>query len=278
MNLMLPKVDVAFKFLFGDQRSKDILSDFLKAVLPGLAREEFEELAIADPQLKRDFAGDKLEILDVNLRTGSGKSIDIEIQVCAVPGMRSRVSYYQANMITGQLGAGGQYKDLKQVISIIITDYDFIPESGRYHTVFRMLEEEEHFAFNDLAEIHVLNMARLGEGDEGKLADWLRFIGAGGEEDLKMAAGKDAVIREAYCKLQEMSEDEGRRMVYEARIKAQRDEYARIQGARERGREEGMERGRREIAKAALGRGMAPETVSEITGLDIEAVKSLARR
>ncbi|MDR1144168.1 MAG: Rpn family recombination-promoting nuclease/putative transposase, partial [Spirochaetaceae bacterium] len=66
---MLPKVDFAFKLLFGDQRSKNILADFLKAVLPGLADEEFEELTITDPQLKREFSGDKLEILDVKLRT-----------------------------------------------------------------------------------------------------------------------------------------------------------------------------------------------------------------
>jgi transposase len=46
---------------------------------------------------------------------------------------------------------------------------------------------------------------------------------------------------------------------------------------REEGREEGLERGlkkgREEIAKAALAKGMAPEAVSEITGLGIETVK-----
>jgi predicted transposase/invertase (TIGR01784 family) len=67
MNLMLPKIDFAFKLLFGDRRSKNILADFLKAALPGLADEEFEELTITDPQLKREFSGDKLEILDVKL-------------------------------------------------------------------------------------------------------------------------------------------------------------------------------------------------------------------
>ncbi|MDR1469417.1 MAG: Rpn family recombination-promoting nuclease/putative transposase, partial [Spirochaetaceae bacterium] len=46
MTLMLPKVDFAFKLLFGDERSKNILVDFLKAVLPELAEEEFKELTI----------------------------------------------------------------------------------------------------------------------------------------------------------------------------------------------------------------------------------------
>jgi predicted transposase/invertase (TIGR01784 family) len=111
--------------------SKNILTDFLKAVLPSLAQQEFEELTIVDPHLKRNFEDDKLEILDVKVRTAGGKSIDIEIQISDMPDMRSRISYYLSNMITEQIGRGGHYSELKQVICIVITDYDFIPESER---------------------------------------------------------------------------------------------------------------------------------------------------
>ena len=31
--ILLPKIDVIFKLLFGDKRNKDILIDFLKAIL-----------------------------------------------------------------------------------------------------------------------------------------------------------------------------------------------------------------------------------------------------
>jgi hypothetical protein len=56
------------------------------------------------------------------------------------------------------------------------------------------------------------------------------------EEEFKMPAEKNPIIEEAYCKLQVMSEDEANRMIYEARLKAQRDEYSRIQGALQKGR------------------------------------------
>jgi predicted transposase/invertase (TIGR01784 family) len=91
-----------------------------------------------------------------------------------------------------------------------------------------------------------------------------------------------------------MSEDEANRMIYEARLKAQRDEYSRIQGALrkgreeglekgreeglEKGREEGLEKGREEIARKALARGMSTEEVSGITGLDFERIRRLAGR
>jgi predicted transposase YdaD len=51
------------------------------------------------------------------------------------------------------------------------------------------------------------------------------------------------MMQEAYCKLQVMSEDEANRMIYEARLKAQRDEYSRIQGALRKGRTEGRQEG-----------------------------------
>jgi predicted transposase/invertase (TIGR01784 family) len=280
MDLMLPKIDIAFKLLFGDERNRDLLIDFLKAVLPELADEEIEELDITDPHLKPEFSGDKLEILDVMVRTKRGKVIGIEIQICAIAEMRSRVSYYQADMLTGQLGEGEHYSDLKRVISIIITDYDFIPESKRYHTVFGMLEKQEHFPFNDLMEIHVLNLRRLPEDEEGKLVNWLRFIGAEEEEEIKMAAVKNPMIDEAYRKLQVMSKDAVNRRLYTARLKAQRDEYSRIQGALREGREEGRKEGRKEGREDGQKEGEANATrkiVLEMgkSGLDITTIAAI---
>jgi hypothetical protein len=49
------------------ERSKNILEDFLKAVFPQMADEEFKEITIVDPHLKREFPGDKLEVVDVKL-------------------------------------------------------------------------------------------------------------------------------------------------------------------------------------------------------------------
>jgi predicted transposase/invertase (TIGR01784 family) len=276
MNIMLPKIDFAFKLLFGDERSKNILEDFLKAVLPELADEEIAELTILDPHLKREFSGDKLEVLDVKARTRSRKTkteriLAIEIQISNIPGMRSRISYYQSNLITEQLGDGEHYSDLKKAIIIVITDYDFIPESKKCHTVFRMIEKDEHFPFNDLMEIHVLNLAKLLKIEDGKLADWLKFLKAEVEEEFNMLAMKDPMINEAYCKLQVMSNDEATRILYQARLKAQRDEYARIQGARLEGKLEG----KLEVAQNLKKIGIPVEQIAQGTGLSLEDIANL---
>jgi hypothetical protein len=40
-----------------------------------------------------------------------------------------------------------------------------------------------------------------------------------------------------------------------------------------RGREEGIEKGREEVARNALARGLPLETIGEITGFDVETIK-----
>jgi predicted transposase/invertase (TIGR01784 family) len=252
---MLPKVDVAFKMLFGDGRNRNLLADFLKAVLPDRADEEFTELTIPGPRLKRKCIDDKLEILDVQLHTARGQSIDLDIQISALPEMGPRIAYYLCAMITEQPGRGARDGDPEQAISIVNTDYDFIPEATGCHTAYRLPEPEEHFPFNGPMEIHVLNLKRLPAEEKGRLPDWLRFLKAETAEEFKMLAEKNPMLEEAYCGLQVMSKDEASRMFYEARLKAQREEYSRIQGALRKGWEEGLakglEKGRRQILALA---------------------------
>jgi predicted transposase/invertase (TIGR01784 family) len=122
-------------------------------------------------------------------------------------------------------------------------------------------------------------LAKLPKDESGKLIDWLKFLKAEVEEEFKMLAMKDPMINEAYCKLQVMSDDEATRILYQARLKAQRDEYARIQGARQDGLDEGERKGKLEgkleIARNLKAVGDSFDKIARVTGLDIETLKRL---
>jgi predicted transposase/invertase (TIGR01784 family) len=120
-------------------------------------------------------------------------------------------------------------------------------------------------------EIHALNLKRLPADGEGELLDWLRFLKAETEEEFKMIAEKNPVIKEAYCKLQAMSNDEANRMIYEARLKAQRDEYSRMQGAIQEGRKERTN----EVARTLKSLGIPVETIGLSTGLSPDEIATL---
>jgi predicted transposase/invertase (TIGR01784 family) len=82
-----------------------------------------------------------------------------------------------------------------------------------------------------------------------------------------MLAEKNPMIEEAYCKLQVMSEDEANRMIYEARLKAQRDEYSRTRGA--------LRKGLEIAARNLKAFGDPVEKIAQATGLSVDEIAAL---
>jgi predicted transposase/invertase (TIGR01784 family) len=282
-HFLSPRIDVIFKILFGDGRDIDILTDFLKAVLK-LPAEDYAEVSVVDPYLSRDLPEDKLGILDVKVKTKTGKIVDVEIQVDPHPQMRERVIFYQAKMITEQIGNGEGYAKIQRVISIIITDHVLIPENDTYHNRYTLRDPQTGSEFTQLLEVNTLELPKLPQaGDGAELWDWMKFLNARNTEDLTMLTTKNPMIHKAVAKLQVLSEDEQTRLLAESREKLQRDNAARMQDAErkglERGREEGREEGRTEerraFARKLLEDNHPIEEIMKYTGLSREEIRAL---
>ncbi|MCL1946517.1 MAG: Rpn family recombination-promoting nuclease/putative transposase, partial [Chitinivibrionia bacterium] len=55
------------------------------------------------------------------------------------------------------------------------------------------------------------------------LSDWLKFINSEKEEDFMRVAQKDKTIKLAFGELKILSADKSKKMIYEAKLKQQRD-------------------------------------------------------
>ena len=262
-----PKSDLIFKLLFGNIRSVDLLTDFLKAVLR-LPADEYDEVTIVDPHLLREYEGDKLGILDVKVKTKSKKVIDIEIQVLPSPQLKQRVIFYTSKMVTEQVGIGENYQNIKRVISIIITDYSLIPDSLKYHHRFVLFDPENGVEFTDVIEVNILEMPKLPKVEDGtELWNWLKFLSVERKEDLDMIAEKSPQVKRAVARLMELSNDERTRLLYESRQKMEWDNQAReCVASNDRAVS---------IAKNLLAMSMPPDKIVEATGLPREEVESL---
>jgi predicted transposase/invertase (TIGR01784 family) len=305
-DLLSLRNDIIFKMTFGDIRNKHLLRAFLLAVLD-LPEEEYGEIEIIDPHLRGGFPDEKLGILDVRIKTKNGKQIDIEIQVARTPFMQERITAYAARMLTSQLGVGEKYTELKKVVSILILDYDLIPDSQYFHNKYMLYDAKTKSLFTSIIEIHTLELQKVPAEADGAQTDkkttreilWLQLIRAKEEEEVKMLAAKSPEIKEAYAVLKKLSEDEKVRLLYESREKAIWDEQARLYGARKDGREEGIGIGREEgigigreegigigreegkhekaldIARKFIERGLDVNLIATGTGLTVEEVQSL---
>jgi predicted transposase/invertase (TIGR01784 family) len=290
-SLLHLKNDVIFKMVFGDERNKHILKAFLLAVLD-LPEDEYDVLEIMDPYLRADRPDEKLGILDVYIRTKTGKRLDVEIQVARTPFFRERVAGYAGKILGTQLFAGNGYIEMKKVINVVILDYNLIEDSDSFHNQYMLYDAKTKSLLTDIIEIHTLEMQKL-QKDLETMPDtdektrqqilWLKFIRAEEEEEVKMLAVKIPEIQEAYGVLQRLSEDERVRLLYESREKALIDEQARLYGARKEGKEEGIVEGRAEgkaetqieTARRFLAMGVSVEMVAQGTGLTEKEVRDL---
>jgi predicted transposase/invertase (TIGR01784 family) len=124
-----------------------------------------------------------------------------------------------------------------------------------------------------------LELPKLPETADNYLWHWLRFLQAESKEDLSMVAQASPELNKTVVKLLELSEDEESRMIYEAEVKAARDEQARMQGAFDIGKAEGIAEGKNEktleIAFNMIEMGIPVETITQSTGLASEEIEKL---
>ena len=95
-----PKIDFAFKKIFGSEDSKDILISFLNALIYE-AQPVINDLEILDPYLAPKIRGIKNTYLDIKAKitdaeTGEQRTVIIEMQVLNIEGFEKRILYNAA--------------------------------------------------------------------------------------------------------------------------------------------------------------------------------------
>ena len=94
-----PKVDYAFKKLFGSEANKLLLLALLNAVLRAFIAAPIDDLDILNPFNDKDILDDKLSILDIKARDRNGHLYNIEMEMAAAKAYPKRILYYGRNFI-----------------------------------------------------------------------------------------------------------------------------------------------------------------------------------
>ncbi len=309
---MSPKIDFAFKLIFGDEKHKEITIAFLTAVLK-VPKGELADIEIINSELLRQYEQDRKGILDVRVKTRDGRQIDIEIQILPTVFMPERTLFYWSKMYASQIRAGDGYELLKKCITINIVDFDCTPlkqvhscYTANWHNftfliphpnppplgegvyekrrlcqfaVYHLTEDiNKGHRLTDVLEVHFLELPKLFEEgisirEDDAIVQWMLFIDGSSMEVMEMLAEKNKDIWSAYSLLKIISNDEKTRMVYEAREAELMDQRTRIKSAEEIG----VKRGKAEIIQVLLARGMTVEDVASIAGMDISGVAEIQK-
>ena len=230
--LMKPKVDFCFKELMEDEEDKQGILDVRVFV--------------------RSQAKGKESTLEQKNQEEIGQ-LDLEIQLASFPLWPERSAFYLAKMYAGAIQKGQSYDVLPKCIHVGILDFLLFEEDEEYYSRFHLWEDTRRRMYTDKLEIHILELPKLAKREypQTELLKWANFFRAEKKEEFEMAAEGSSYIGRAYERLTELSADDKKRLEYEAREKAWRDQtylmnYNLNKGlaeGRKEGRKEGMEEG-----------------------------------
>ena len=243
MKFISPKVDYAFKKIFGSEQSKDILISFLNAIIYE-GENIIQSLTIINPYNPGQAMTLKDTYLDIKAVLYDGSIVVIEMQIARLSASSKRVVYNLSKAYTNQLGIGEDYLSLTPVIAVTITDFILFNQTPDVINQFIFQEKTKKFAYPDTElQLIFIELPKFHKtlSELNSLSDkWIYFI--------KEAATLDAIpdnlgeVREIELALnianQAKMTVEELDMVDRRGIMLQ-DEKGRITYAKEEGKEEG---------------------------------------
>lgn len=282
MRFISPKIDFAFKKIFGDRQSKDILISFLNAMIyQGNA--VIDDLEIIDPYNAGEVLALKDTYLDVKAVLKDQTTVIIEMQVLNVAAFEKRVVYNLAKTYGNQLSSGASYFDLNPVIALTITDFVLFPETSKIITQFGFKEEEELFDYRDrelkMFFVELPKFTKKLEQLQSLTEKWIYFLKeadrleeiATNLEEVAEIGKALRIANLANLNRKELEVLHGQEMFI-------RDQQGRVIKGREEGREEGRLEGQIGLILRQLRQrlGELPEAIIEqVQKLSLEELDSL---
>lgn len=288
MEKITPRIDIAFKKIFGVEENKDLLISLINSIVS--EEDQVVDLTLLNPYNNKNFAKDKLSILDVKAKGVDGKLFNIEIQITDDADYDKRALYYWAKLYTEQLQAGSDYGQLSKAIGIHILNFISIPQAEKYHNVFRIHEKDTGVRYFKDLELHTIELKKFSPNSQEGLDElvskiqasidiWAAFLTRHellNKESLPSPLNNPE-LKKALGVLEVMNFGEEERDAYEERLKWLRVEANTLKKYEEKGRTEGEQIGLEKVALNMLKKGLSPLDIHELTGLDERVIDRLCK-
>ena len=289
-----PRVDIAFKKIFGVEENKDLLISLINSIVS--QADQVSDVTLLNPYNPQSFKTDKLSILDIKAKGIDGKRFNIEIQITDAADYDKRSLYYWSKLYIEQLQTSQGYSKLSKAIGIHILNFTSIPQADKYHNVFHITEKDSGLVYFKDLELHTIELNKFNPNSDDQLSDivakvknsldvWLAFLTRNDLLDpsnLPKALDNPG-LKKALTVLDVMNFTHIEREAYEDHLKWLMTEAETLKKAREEGREEGIEIGEARgeekkamaMAKKMLAKDMFIEEIIEFTGLTLDQVERL---
>ena len=272
-----PFTDMGFKRIFGQEINKDLLIDFLNALLKDERR--VKDIRFLDKELLPEYENDRSLIYDIYCTDENGEQFIVEMQNREHVNFRERTLYYLSQAIArqGEKGTGWQF-DLKAVYGVFFLNFRLSDLPQKLRTDIVLCDRDTHELFTDKMRYIFLELPLFDKEESECETDFERWIYVlKNMETLQRLPFKarNAVFQklEQIVDIAALSKED--RMKYDESIKIYRDKLAIMAFERQKGQAEGRAEGKLEVARNLKQMGLATEAIAQATGLAPDVVGQL---
>ena len=211
--LLDPTLDIVFRRFFADEEAKDLLIDFLTAVLkPSKPIVDIEPYARVNED---KTATEKEVVLDLVVTLDGGDRVNLEMQCRLHDAFGDRIVFYGARVVGSSLARGADYASARRAIFVGVLRFVW-REQDPFHFTARMRPDTSPEPISDLFEAHFIQLPKIREIlalDEGAaerqdpLIRWCRFLLARSDDERRALAQEAPIMRRAHERLEQLSAD-----------------------------------------------------------------------
>jgi predicted transposase/invertase (TIGR01784 family) len=282
-----PFTDFGFKKLFGEEAHKDLLIDFLNALLP--PKHQIRNLEYTKNEAAGTTQLDRRAVFDIACTGENDERFIVELQKAKQNFFKDRSVFYATFPIREQAERGDLWDfELAAVYCIGILDFVFDEDRNNADYLhFVQLKNQHNTVFYDKLTFVYLEMPKFTKTENELTTQtdkWLYFIRHVSRLDGIPAALQERIFEEAFRTAEIAQFNQGEAREYEASLKYYRDmqnvvdtaiEEAEAKG-REKGREEERAKGReekREIVRNLKRLGLSVSDIAAATGLSADEIE-----
>jgi len=280
-----PYTDFGFKKLFGNEANKDLLIDFLNALLP--KKHRVKTLSFKNPELLGDADRDRRAVFDVYCQAKSGEEFIVEMQKAEQEYFKDRSLYYAAYPIRSQGQKGKWNFELKTIYFIGILDFVYDKENPNPVLIREVsLKDQNGDEFYEKLQFIYIQMPVFDKAESELVTPrdkWLYFLKNLPSLEHIPAILKEKVFKKAFDAAELASMTESQRLSYDQNLHDYWTYLATIETAEKKGRAEGRIEGLAEgetqkaidIARNMKKDGFDSTVIAKYTGLSREEIEQL---
>ena len=284
-----PRIDYAFKLIFGTPGNEDLLLCLVQAILPEKHIATVELSSQEQVGLRPDA---RRSVIDVKCKTDDGSDLVIKMQVNSQDDFSDRLVFYSSFPIINRLqrGDSSSYR-LTPLYVIGITDFIIpgIPANAdliNYYSIRNV--KDNGITFTDSVHYVTVELPKLTQtlSNVKDTPEWILYtIKHIGTMKQMPEEYRDSYLEKIFELSKFAAMDELTQEEYLARYMFELDEKSRMRTAenaglekgRAEGRAEGHLEGQRDVACRMLEKGLDPDVIAELTALSLDEIRSLQR-